>query len=172
MTIEELINELKVRHQKFVLYIQSMPSEKVIASRNRKWSAAQQVDHLIKSVSPVRLAFSLPTFLLRIRFGVANRPSRSYDELVSKYKAKLAAGGKASSRFIPKKEISISHSTQKLTRLIDSLCHHLNSYSETQLDQFILPHPLLGKLTLREMLYFTIYHVQHHLDQVKSNTHS
>jgi hypothetical protein len=25
-----------------------------------------------------------------------------------------------------------------------------------------LPHPLLGKLTLREMIYFTIYHVQHH----------
>lgn len=24
------------------------------------------------------------------------------------------------------------------------------------------PHPLLGKLTLREMMFFTIYHVQHH----------
>jgi hypothetical protein len=103
---------------------------------------------------------------------MANRPSRSYEELVIKYKAKLAAGGKATSRFIPKKEISISASTQKLTRLINSLCANLNSYSETQLDQFILPHPLLGKLTLREMLYFTIYHVQHHFDQVKSNTPS
>jgi len=26
----------------------------------------------------------------------------------------------------------------------------------------LLPHPLLGKVTVREMLYFTIHHVQHH----------
>jgi hypothetical protein len=31
-----------------------------------------------------------------------------------------------------------------------------------------LPHPLLGKLTVREMLFFTVYHNAHHLDQVAS----
>ena len=30
------------------------------------------------------------------------------------------------------------------------------------LDAVLLPHPLLGKLTVREMLFFTVYHVQHH----------
>jgi hypothetical protein len=42
-------------------------------------------------------------------------------------------------------------------------------FSEKDLDTLILPHPLLGKVTLREMLYFTIYHVQHHVEQVKTN---
>jgi hypothetical protein len=34
---------------------------------------------------------------------------------------------------------------------------------EAQLDQYLVPHPLLGKITLRELGYFTIYHTQHHL---------
>ena len=33
---------------------------------------------------------------------------------------------------------------------------------EKDLDFYVLPHPLIGKLTLREMLFFCIYHVQHH----------
>ena len=33
---------------------------------------------------------------------------------------------------------------------------------EKQLDHFLLPHPLLGKITLREMLFFSAYHIQHH----------
>ncbi len=45
----------------------------------------------------------------------------------------------------------------------------VDSFSEAQLDALILPHPLLGKLTLREMLYFTIYHVQHHEKQALHN---
>jgi len=49
---------------------------------------------------------------------------------------------------------------------VQALARRIDRFSETQLDQLILPHPLLGKLTLREMLYFTIYHVQHHQKQL------
>ena len=47
--------------------------------------------------------------------------------------------------------------------------YRADSFSEKQLDTFILPHPLLGKLTLREMLYFTIYHAEHHKKQTLKN---
>ena len=36
------------------------------------------------------------------------------------------------------------------------------------LDKYVLPHPLLGKVTLREMLYFTIHHNEHHLELLKA----
>ena len=46
---------------------------------------------------------------------------------------------------------------------MNSLCSAIEkNWKDTQLDQYIVPHPLLGKITLREMGYFTIYHVQHH----------
>jgi hypothetical protein len=41
---------------------------------------------------------------------------------------------------------------------------------EAKLDNFIAPHPLLGKITLRELCYFTIYHTQHHLHNIKVMT--
>ena len=55
----------------------------------------------------------------------------------------------------------------KLFRIISSICKNLDKFSEEDLDKFILPHPLLGKLTMREMMYFTIYHAQHHENIVK-----
>jgi hypothetical protein len=33
----------------------------------------------------------------------------------------------------------------------------------------VLPHPLLGKLTIREMLYFTVYHGEHHRLHTEQN---
>lgn len=53
--------------------------------------------------------------------------------------------------------------------MLDQLIKSIQKYSEQELDQTILPHPLLGKITLREMLYFTIYHVEHHHHLTKNN---
>jgi hypothetical protein len=36
-------------------------------------------------------------------------------------------------------------------------------WSEAELDRYTLPHPLLGDLTMREMLCFTLYHNQRHI---------
>jgi hypothetical protein len=30
-----------------------------------------------------------------------------------------------------------------------------------------MPHPLLGKITAREMIYFTVYHSEHHVAATK-----
>ena len=83
--------------------------------------------------------------------------------------AKIEAGGKASGSYVP----SVVHIAEKgkliqsLNTEVQQLTKRLNNISESDLDVIILPHPLLGKLTLREMLYFTIYHAEHHTSSVK-----
>ncbi|QLH34686.1 MAG: DinB family protein [Cyclobacteriaceae bacterium] len=57
----------------------------------------------------------------------------------------------------------------RLTKEVNRLAAKLNRFSEAELDLYILPHPLLGKLTLREMIYFTCYHVQHHQELTTKN---
>jgi len=52
---------------------------------------------------------------------------------------------------------------------VNRLCARVRKYNEQQLDSYILPHPLIGKLTLREMLYFTLYHAEHHHKQTLRN---
>ena len=105
-------------------------------------------------------------------FGKTNRPSKTYQELVTKYKTKLAAGGRASGPFIPpfidyeKKDKLIKKYDDQKQKLIAKI----EKQNEKDLDVYILPHPLLGKVTLREMLYFTIHHNEHHLELLKSRT--
>jgi len=38
-------------------------------------------------------------------------------------------------------------------------------WNESELDGYLLPHPLIGKLTIREMLFFTMYHNLRHASQ-------
>src|SRR5687768_1378852 len=98
----EIQQLLRDNHVRFIKQITDLPDSDFLRSNNGKWTPGQQLEHIIKSVRPVNLAFGLPVFLLRVAFGKANRPSRSYDELIEKYHAKLAAGGKSSAPFIPK----------------------------------------------------------------------
>ncbi len=49
-------------------------------------------------------------------------------------------------------------------RVSSKLLTNLERWSEQQLDTLRLPHPILGKLTVREMLFFTEFHTRHHLD--------
>jgi len=171
MKKSEIQQRLQENHHRFIKQIMDLPEADFLKSTNGKWTAGQQLDHLVKAVNPVNLALLLPGFLLKIVFGKANRASRSYDALVEKYQSKLAAGGKASAPFIPK-PVAVGDReklSKRLHALTASMVHRINSFSEAQLDTFILPHPLLGKLTFREMLYFTIYHAEHHEKQVLKN---
>ena len=169
MDRHEIANALIHQHAQFVNTVRAIPEQEVVRSNHGKWSPAQQLDHIVRSVSPVRMAFSLPTIALRIKFGTSNRSSRTYDALVERYHEKLGAGGKASGPYLPGTTTSVNDNAQKLLYLVQSLCRKIEGLTESQLDRFILPHPLLGKLTLREMLYFTLYHVQHHHAQIPRN---
>ena len=165
-----IISSLNEKVDAFNNYILPLNKEQFESAPNGKWSAGQNLDHLIRSIRPLQLAYGLPKFALRILFGKTNRPSRTYDELVIKYKTKIAAGGRASGPFIPpfigfekKNELIKKYASHK-QRLIAKI----EKQSERELDTYILPHPLLGKVTLREMLYFTIHHNEHHLDLLKN----
>lgn len=155
---------LRQHHESFIACLLGIPVDQRAISRNGKWSPAQQLDHILRAVGPVNMALGLPKWFLRLAFGKPNRPVRTYDALVQRYQEKLDAGGRASGRFIPPDSTgrSVEHMSNDLRRLVDRLSRRVTRWSEHDLDATLLPHPLLGKLTLREMLYFTIYHVQHH----------
>lgn len=171
MSIPELQQKLRESHVHFIGTISRVSDADFTKSVNQKWTAGQQLDHIIKSVAPVNQAFALPAFVLKLLFGKTNRPSRTYDQLVEKYQAKLAAAGKAPGRFVPGSVNATQRAAfvRKLEKLVGSLSARTEGFSEEQLDLLILPHPLLGKLTLREMIYFTIYHAGHHEKQVVDN---
>lgn len=168
MTRQEIQPLLDEKYRAFLNYLRKMPALQAYMSAPGKWSPAQQAEHLVRSVRPVALAFGLPKFILSLLFGKANRPSRSFDELVARYQARLAAGGRASKPFIPGVPGNLPRVYSRLEKTVGRLSNRIGRFSETELDTLLLPHPLMGKLTLREMLYFTAYHADHHRRLIES----
>ena len=171
MNKETIKKELTEKHKEFVDYINSLSDDDFLNTKNnQKWSAGQHLEHLYLSVRPVNLALFLPKFFMRLFFG---KPAekRTYEQLVNDYQNVLKNGGKAGELYIPK-SVSISKKQNliiNLTKIVVALNRKIDKISEEDLDKHILPHPLIGKTTIREMLYFTIYHVQHHQKAIKEN---
>lgn len=136
------------------------------------WSPAEHLDHLNVAVSAVARGVSAPRWILLLRFGPARRPAMTYDELRAKYNGLLQGGAGASGRFVPA-PIEAGHADRR-TELLERwlrvnrrLRDSLAGWREWQLDRVRLPHPILGRLTAREMMFFTIYHGHHHIAAAK-----
>jgi DinB superfamily len=172
LTIPQIEEQLVNATRELVQYCSSLSDEQFFYQPETKWSAAQQVKHLTTATKTAGLAFSLPKIIVRWVGGKPNRASGTYDELVAKYKLKLEQGGKASARYVPKpiparygKEKLLnkfSGSMQKMARSVKKI------RNEALPDQYLAPHPLLGKITLRELGYFTIHHTFHHLESIRN----
>lgn len=160
-----IIGLIRKHRDDFVHFVDQQSEQSFTKTVQDKWSVGQNLDHLIRSLTPVNQALLLPSVVLRLLFGKPNRPARDYSRLRERYHQKLSAGGTAAGRFIPpivsweKKEKKVADFKLQTDRMIK----RIDSWNENQLDQFLLPHPLLGKITLREMLFFSAYHIQHHL---------
>jgi hypothetical protein len=172
LNIHTIAQRLDVAAINLANYCTALTDEKFFYQPAGKWSAAQQVSHLIISTKMAKLPFILPKPLVRWIGGKPNRGSIPYNELVEKYQSKLAQGGKASGRYIPK-PVASNYGKQRLLTDFTTAMHQLGlslrkRWNDQQPDQYIVSHPLLGKITLRELCYFTIHHAEHHLGTIKS----
>ena len=89
------------------------------------------------------------------------------------YRATLRETGATAGRFAPSAQAAPADPAAwqqevlaKWRGAVSGLALRIPRWSEPALDRYRLPHPLLGQLTVREMLLFTVYHNVHHLEQV------
>lgn len=171
-TREDILSALDDLREQGLSFWAEFAPDKFAAPIGDAWSPADNVRHLIKSTLPVTKALKLPGLALRTLFGQAKEASLSYGDLVAKYKALLAAGGNAGKfapRVAPVPDDIVAWQRKLISVTRDSLSdlsQAAGRWSESDLDRHCLPHPLLGKLTLREMLLFTLYHYSHHKENV------
>lgn len=160
-----LLDQLEHHHLAFKAEIKNLNTDHYTYSWENKWTPGQQLRHIHLSVKPLVLALSLPRFVIQWKFGLANRSSRSYKGLVEKYQNALAgmpAAAPKSFHPVPEEYDHREHLFSDYDKALKKLLKQVRNMRDKDLERYVLPHPLIGKLTLREMLYFTIYHVQHH----------
>ncbi|MBC7876682.1 MAG: DinB family protein [Anaerolineales bacterium] len=167
-TKETIINEIKSSNQRAIEWFNTIPVDQFFIRNGEVWSASDNVDHLIKAVKPIALALKMPRFGLQTMFGKAEHPSRTYDEICKTYADEISKGAQASGRFLPNQESPVQPEQQKkelldqLVKANNSLLSALEKWQDLELDEYQLPHPIVGKLTIREMLFFSIYHTLRH----------
>ena len=161
---DEIIQKLNANHIRMADTVKGLNETDFSTAPDGKWTQGQQLDHIYRSLKPLTMAIGLPKFAVRLLIGTANRPSRDYQGMVDKYEATLAGGATATGAYVPK-TITYRQADGLAANVksnLAKLVSNLHKYSEEDLDRLVLPHPLMGKLTVREMLYFTIYHSEHH----------
>jgi uncharacterized damage-inducible protein DinB len=170
MTTQELMQQFYASHKELIDYVAALSQDKFVYSANGKWTPGQQLAHIHLCLLPISQALSSKEFI-KTKFGSIDRTTMSYDETVNTYTGGLTAGGKAPDRFLPGK-VTIEQKENiiaDLYTLLATISKQVQEYTDEELDTLVLPHPFLGKLTIREMLSLMTYHATHHLEQTKRN---
>ena len=169
-TKQDIISELENIFNETTAFIEQVDDSIFNKSIDKKWSIAENIDHLSITQNVTALSFNMPKMLLKQLFKTNNRISWNYDETVWKYQRTLNSGGKASFAFQPK--VSLAKNKKIVLyfwkKSCDSFLNAAKSWNEEDLDIYIIPHPLIGKITMREFLFFSVYHVKHHLQTIKN----
>jgi len=173
MEKDAIIELLEEKHQNLFQLLESKDSEQWTSGPEGKWTTGQHALHLLQSITPLNTALSMPKFLLRYKFGKANRPVRDYDAIVKRYQERLKdAAGKTFKGSQNMKVPSFKDKDYLITRLQveqKKLQAKTKRLKNTNLDSLILPHPLMGKMPVREIIMWTAYHVEHHTNTLKEN---
>lgn len=145
-------------------FIQSVSDHALHAKPTEKWSIAEELVHLTSADQGSAQAFSQSTITLR---STLHQP-RNYNQIVKEYRENYAASdGVIPSRIVSNtqaQQMSGSDFLMYFSKAATALQQSLNPWTENYLDQVtVWKHPLLGPVTAREMLFFTIFHNRHHL---------
>ena len=161
--------KLKSSHDELLRTVEILSEKQCIEPPLGKWTGLQHIKHILLSISPVVKLLGNREKLFSRKFGESVTGSQPYQVIEEQYIRLLAPGIEAPQPFIPTdlkygdKNVIFEEYNEK----VKSLLGNIDDWSEEELDKYLIPHPLLGNLTLREMLYFFIYHSRHHQNNVE-----
>ena len=170
---EEIADLLEDKHHILLNWLERQADEKWTSGPENKWTTGQHALHLLKSIKPLNDVLSMPRFLFKYTLGTTTAAIRDYETIVSTYLEELEAFKKNATK--PPKILKVPEIHDKryiLTRLqVESkkLQYKIRRISDRNLDTLVLPHPILGKMPIREILMWTAYHVEYHTQKLQEN---
>lgn len=134
------------------------------------WSPALNLNHLIKAAIPISITLASPKMIL-LPMGKSRKESRDYKGVVKAYQHRLANGATAGI-FVPLgkptgDEGKRNKLIEKFKNVYKTYTGRILKWTDSDSDKYRMPHPILGMLTVKEMLYFSLYHLGHHAKNVE-----
>jgi hypothetical protein len=177
-TKPEIIIRLRQVQRDLSDTVRNMPAPQFERGTAQAWSPADYLKHLLLSVKPFAKALSFPPDALKRRFGEITRPPLSYAELEAKYRARLAEGIRAEDyEAVTPATFRIPEGTTDVRATLVDLWEEahermitgLEHWSEGDLHAVQILHPALGGISVREMLFFTIFHNTLHAEDIAAS---
>lgn len=168
-TKDEILDTITAIADEYNGLMESLSKDAFISGLPGKWTIANNIEHLINTNTVTTLAFLMPRPVLGAGFGKHSGASRDLKELIRSYQLAISSGSGSPLLYVPKVPFISKDLLKKGFNLsVESLIDAADQWTEADLDIYLLPHPILGKLTAREMLGFTAYHMYHHLNTIKT----
>lgn len=174
---QEILSSLRDITNKVSAYYSSLPPEVFFNDKLGGWSPAQNLNHLCFIAQLSTYLVQIPFFFF-IPFG-KRKTQKDFLTLKNEY---LGAPNPIFIGPLAPTEVHLPNEPNKVIRVILNvwektnfeLIDALSRVPEENFDEYSLPHPSLGILSFREMMYVLIIHPIHHTLKVeqKTNIHS
>lgn len=170
MKKEAIAKLLEEKHQVLFNWLEEQPDDNWNKSPDGKWTVGQQILHLVNSLQALNKALSYPRFFLKYKFGLCNREPRKYKIIVEKYQQKLLENQERTRTFNQDLKKPLQKDRERLITKLriqnKKLQYKLKKISDVNLDTLVIPHPLMGKMTIREIIMWTAHHTEHHTESL------
>ena len=172
-TLPEIAARIREVRDELAVWFGGLPADDLFRRLPGAWAPIDDLRHLVRVNAALVKGLGYPPFVLRLRFGRAWRKAWDYDRLAIMYDALLASGVKSPSPFEPRSGVVADREAYR-ERVLgqwrsvnEQLLDRVERLGERTADRGVLPHPGMGLMSLREMLFFTIHHDLHHLEVAK-----
>ncbi|NRA93372.1 MAG: DinB family protein, partial [Psychroserpens sp.] len=159
MDKDAIADLIDAKNSALINWVSQQDSEKWLEGPDGKWTTGQHALHILQSLVPLNNALSLPKLIIRVKFGKVNREIRDYDTVVNRYHDRLKASEGIT--FGPSQNMKVPPISEKqyfLDRIQvegKKLQYKTRKLSDKVLDTLILPHPLMGKMPIREIIMWS-----------------
>lgn len=167
-TQPETLAALAAMADQLAAFFAAIPEARFFSGDAARWGPAHHLGHLQIAHARIGKAFRLGAAMPAHPTGV----SRPYDDVRAAYLGALASAPPAFLANNPMtasvdpaagRDAAVAGFVEADRRMRESAA----TWSEAEWDARAIPHPVMGALTAREMLFFCHAHDQHHLDGVR-----
>ncbi len=164
----ELINALNTQKLEFQNFLSSIPSERFFERSSENWSIAHHLKHITSVINRIATGLLNPGVLPKREPAT---PSRDFATMHQTYLNTLQNTPSETLRQFGNRVTLEEHTdldaykNQMIASFTDAITNFntaLEAFNEEHLEALGMPHPLLGLISSREMVFFTVFHNAHH----------
>ncbi len=164
----ELIAALETQKLEIPAYLSNIPNAQFFDGSSERWSVGYHVQHITSAVNRVAGGLMNPDALPKREPAT---PSRDFTTMHQTYLETLRNTPSETLRQLGSRVTleEFENSDEYKTKLISSFVNAIENFNtalehfdEANLENLGMPHPVMGLLSSREMVFFIVFHNTHH----------